>query len=234
MISISRSIALLLTYSLSFGSVHAAVEPVGAVVAARGANLGNGVVSDGATLYSGDRISTDLNGALTLRSGTSMVFLAGATQVLIHSAEHNRWAINAEITAGTIVFSALPEAVLKISVAGAAIRPATALATLGQVTILDRRSFEIHARHGPLKISYLEDTEVIPEGRSYRVELDRPDDGSSTSPPLRHPKRSSRRKLIVLFLLGGGVAAATGYVATNSGTRPVESPDCPAYQQCPK
>ena len=103
------------------------------------------------------------------------------------------------------------------------------MSTLGEITIIDRKSFEIRARRGPLKISYLRDSEIIPEGKSYRVEIDDPD---STIPPTikTRPRPTGRHKFILVFLIG---AAAFAAAATAVGfTQSYESPDCPQPNQC--
>ncbi|HEY1924044.1 MAG TPA: hypothetical protein VGG58_02245 [Candidatus Acidoferrum sp.] len=108
MLSVPRAVATLLVVSLSIFRLRAAnVETLGIVVTSRSATLGNGIVSDGATLCNGD-------------------------------------------------FSLLP---LAISAAGASLGLAARMSTLGEITLIDRKSFEIRSRRGLLKIAYFGDSE---------------------------------------------------------------------------
>jgi hypothetical protein len=71
---------------------------------------------------------------------------------------------------------------------------------------------------------------LIPEGKSYRVELD--DSTGATAPASIKTKQAhpvGRRRFILLFLLGtvaiAAVGTAAGYIQS------VESPDCPQPNQ---
>jgi len=242
-----RLITTLLVVSLSFCSspLHSAtdagtattVETLGVVVTSREATLGNGMASDGATLYNGDRLVTSPHGGLSLRSGDAMLYMSGSTQVTLHrTASHNpaitKSLIRADISSGSISFSLAPDQYFLVSAHGALIGPAAPMPTLGEITIFDRRSFEIRARRGPLKIVYRDDSEIIPEGKSYRVELD--DSPDTTAPPhsikTRQTHPAGLRRFILLFLVGTAASAATGTAA--GYVRSVESPDCPQPNQC--
>jgi hypothetical protein len=212
------------------------VETLGIVVASHFATLGNGVASDGATLFNGDRLVTASNGGLSLRSGDAMLYMSGSTQVTLHrSLSHNpaikKSLVRANVTSGSVSFSLTPDQYFLVSANGALIGPAAPMPTLGEITILGRKSFEIRARRGPLKIVYFDDSELIPEGKSYRVELDGPDD-AATKPSIKtRPYPTARRRRILLFVItAGGATAALG--AAVGYAQLVESPDCPQPSQC--
>ena len=212
------------------------VETLAIVVASHSATLGNGTASDGATLFNGDRLVTASNGGLSLRSGDAMLYMAGSTQVTLHRSQSRnpmikKSLIRANVTSGSVSFSLSPDQYFLVSAQGALIGPAAPMPTLGEITILDARSFEIRARRGPLKIVYFDDSEVIPEGKSYRVELAGPDSTTPTQPSIKtHPHPAGRRRFILLFLIGTGAIAATG--ASVGYVQSVESPDCPQPNQC--
>jgi hypothetical protein len=230
----------LLFYPTSLRSVSeptdADVETLAIVVASHSATLGNGIASDGATLFNGDRLVTAPNGGLSLRSGDAMLYMAGSTQVTLHRSQSRnptikKSLIRANVTSGSVSFSLSPDQYFLVSAQGALIGPAAPMPTLGEITILDARSFEIRARRGPLKIVYFDDSEVIPEGKSYRVELAGPDSPNPTQPPIKtRPHPSGRRRFILLFLIGTAAIAATG--ASVGYVQSVESPDCPQPNQC--
>ncbi|HEY2821984.1 MAG TPA: hypothetical protein VGJ06_13155 [Candidatus Acidoferrum sp.] len=236
-------VSLLLPSSPALPSTDTAtaadVENLGIVVASRSATLGNGIASDGATLFNGDRLVTGPNGALSLRSGDAMLYMSGGTQVTLHRTPSRnpvitKSLIRADVTSGSISFSLAPDQYFIVSAHGALIGPAAPMSTLGEITILDRRSFEIRARRGPLKIVYRDDSEIIPEGKSYRVELDDgPDTNTATSPTSIKTSRTrpaGRHRFILLFFIGVGAIAAVGTAA--GYVQSVESPDCPQPNQC--
>jgi hypothetical protein len=237
----SRPIAGLLVVSLLFtarSGLSADVETLAIVVASRDASLGNGVVSDGATLFNGDRLVTAPKGGLSLRSGSAMLYMSGSTQVTLrqfpsHNPTIKKSLIRANVTSGSVSFSLSPSEPFAVSANGALIGPAAPMSTLGEITILDRRSFEIRARRGPLKIVYYDDYELVPEGKSYRVELNDPDatPPTGTKPAIKtRPRPTGRRRFILLFLLGSAAVGATGTAV--GYTQLIESPDCPQPNQC--
>ncbi|MBV9886365.1 MAG: hypothetical protein JO119_07455 [Acidobacteria bacterium] len=242
-----RLTAALLVVSLLFSSAPSSasdateVETLGVVVTSHSATLGNGIASDGATLFNGDRLVTAPNGGLTLRSGGAMLYMSGSTQVTLHrTPSHNpaitKSLIRANVTSGSVSFSLTPDQYFLVSANGALIGPAAPMPTVGEITILDRKLFEIRARRGPLKIVYFDDSEIIPEGKSYRVELADPDttptknSTTAVTSIKTRPRPSGRRHFILLFLLGLAAVAATG--GAFGYTRSVESPDCPQPNQC--
>jgi hypothetical protein len=239
--SSSRPIAALLVVSLLFAAkpgLSADVETLAIVVASRDASLGNGVASDGATLFNGDHLVTAPDGGLSLRSGAAMLYMSGSTQVTLrqlppHNPTIQKSLIRANVTCGSVSFSLSPGEPFAVSANGALIGPAAPMSTLGEITILDRRSFEIRARRGPLKIVYYDDYELVPEGKSYRVELNDPDATNTNGPKptiKTRPHPTGRRRFILLFLLGSAAVAATGTAV--GYTQLIESPDCPQPNQC--
>ena len=213
------------------------LETLGIVVTSRDATLGNGIASDGATLYNGDHLVTAPNGGLSLRSGDAMLYMSGSTQVTLHrTASHNpvitKSLIRADVSSGSISFSLSPDQYFLVSAHGALIGPAAPMPTLGEITIIDHKAFEIRARRGPLKIVYRDDSEIIPEGKSYRVVLDdSPENtGTPTSIKTRQAHPAGRRRFILLFLIGTAAIAAVGTAA--GYIQSVESPDCPQPSQC--
>ena len=233
----SRLTAILLTLSLAVGNARANVYTLGVVMQARRAYLGSAAASAGASVYDGDRLSTDARGSLVLRSGDSTIYLSNATQVVLRGITKDAKAAQAEVAAGTVVFSMPSAATMVISSGGATIRPDTNAPTLGQITVIDQKSFQISARKGALKVSYYDDSEVVPEGNSYRVELYRSDDSPTATAIAGKPRRSNKRKRIALFLIAGGAVAAavaagvaTGGAGSNTSSgiaKDFESPDHP-------
>ena len=167
----SRLIAVLVSVSLLGGSgVLARVAVFGVVTQAHRATLSSGIVSAGASLYDGDTLATDVDGALTLRAAASMIHLGGQSRATLWAPAGIAKYAQLDLSTGTVIFSIPQAAAIEIRADGASIR-AAAESTFGQITIINASAFEIYARRGALNIQYRDETEAIAEGASYRVIL---------------------------------------------------------------
>src|SRR5262249_58232867 len=151
--------------------------------------LGHGSVSPGATLYEGDRLSTESDGALRLRSSAAMIYLSGPSAVTLRCMPENDESTEAELHSGTLLFSTSQAAAIEVRADNAFIRPATDGATIGQVIVVDPKKLYIYARRGLLIFLYHDESEIIAEGQSYRVLLDPPDDDPVAKPGDNSTKR---------------------------------------------
>jgi hypothetical protein len=226
------SVAFLVVSLTGGSSGGAKVEVFGIVTQARSATLGNASVSAGVSLYDGDTLTTDVDGALTLRAGSSMIRLGRQSRVTLRSASCGGNCAQLDLSAGTVAFAAPQAAALEIRVDQANIRPATDAATLGQIAIINGTSFEIFARRGGLKIQYRDETEVIAEGGSYRVALDSSKDEDTSTKNTRGERAktvkaaSHKGKHITLTAIGGAAAAAAAAIPL-AMSKDYESPDHP-------
>jgi hypothetical protein len=228
----SRLIAVLVSVSLLGGSgVLARVGVFGVVTQAHRATLSSGIVSAGASLYDGDTLATDVDGALTLRAAASMMHLGGQSRATLWAPAGIAKYAQLDLGAGTVIFSIPQAAAIEIRADGASIR-AAAESTFGQITIINPTTFEIYARRGGLRIQYRDETEAIAEGLSYRVVLDasNDDDSSTRTAPGEKPKpvkaTSHKRKRIVLTAIGGTAAGAASAIPM-AVLNDYESPDHP-------
>jgi hypothetical protein len=228
----SRLIAVLVSVSLLGGSgVLARVAVFGVVTQAHRATLSSGIVSAGASLYDGDTLATDVDGALTLRAAASMIHLGGQSRATLWAPAGIAKYAQLDLSTGTVIFSIPQAAAIEIRADGASIR-AAAESTFGQITIINPTTFEIYARRGGLRIQYRDETEAIAEGLSYRVVLDasNDDDSSTRTAPGEKPKpvkaTSHKRKRIVLTAIGGTAAGAASAIPM-AVLNDYESPDHP-------
>jgi hypothetical protein len=208
------------------------VDVFGIVTQARNASLSYGTISAGASVYDGDTLATDVDGTLTLRAASSMIHLGRQSRVSLRSASAADQCAQFTLSAGSVMFATPQAAAIEIRADQADIRPATQVPSSGQITIITPASFEIFARRGALKIQYRDDTEMIAEGKSYRVVLDASNDDapSAKTAPGDQPNSvkapSRKRKRILLIAIGGSVAAgasAIPWIVSND----YESPDHP-------
>jgi hypothetical protein len=228
-----RLIAALMAVSLLGGSgVLARVAVFGVVTQAHRATLSSGTVSAGASLYDGDTLATDVDGALTLRAAASMIHLGGQSRATLWAPAGIAKYAQLDLSTGTVIFSIPQAAALEIRADRASVRAAAEVPTFGQITIMNATTFEIYARRGGLKIQYRDETEAIAEGLSYRVVLDasNDDDFSTKTAPGEKPKpvkaTSHKRKRIALTAIGGTAAGAASAIPM-AVLNDYESPDHP-------
>ena len=166
----SRIIAVLLSYTLLVTPVWAAPSSsLGTVVYAYRAHVGAAQTSVGATVFSGDRLSTDQSGSVQVRAGAARLLLSSASIATLSQED----AIPAAtLTLGSATFSTANSNAFALHVASAVIRPNTNQPTIGQVTVLNPKELIVKSTRGSLSIAVEDDVREIPEGAAYRIVLD--------------------------------------------------------------
>ncbi len=166
----SRIIATLLSYTLLITPVWAAPSSsLGTVVYADRAHVGAAQTSVGATVFSGDRLSTEQSGSVQVRAGAARLLLSGASIATL-SQEYANPA--ATLTLGSATFSTANSNAFALHVASAVIRPNTNQPTIGRVTVLNAKELIVKSTRGSLSIAVDDDVREIPEGAAYRIVLD--------------------------------------------------------------
>jgi hypothetical protein len=184
--------SLLLVPLLTSSGALPPMDVFGFVTQARSASFSYGAVSAGASVYDGDTLATSANGTLTLRATSSMIHLGTRSRVTLRSASAADKFTQFTLSAGSVMFATPQAAAIEIRANQADIRPAAQVPSSGQITIITPSSFEIFARRGALKIQYRDETEMISEGKSYRVVLDAP----TTTPLLQKPRPAINPSLL--------------------------------------
>jgi hypothetical protein len=191
--------------------------PLGTVTQATGAHFNAARVSAGATIYDGDGLSTEADGALQFRSPAAVFYLPGASGVTLHGLPNGT---QAQLQTGTLVFSTARVAGMEIIADEAFIRPVADGPTVAQVTIIGPKELQISTRRGDLQFSYAGESEKLAGGSSYRILLDQPE---SSPPPSQRPPAAGREgkkfKIIVIVAIGWATEWAVHEV--------FESPDRP-------
>jgi len=225
-----RVLASLFVLVLAGGEipVHAAgVSALGVVTQASRANLASASVSTGATVYDGDSLTTASDGLLRLRTGAAQLYLPGQSGVRLYSAPGGT---RAQLTGGTLVFSSARASAMDVEIAQAHIRPASDQPTVAQISAVSARVLEVRTKRNALEFSYKGETELIPEGSSYRIVLDPTDEEASAAsaaspafPDQKGPRQGrKRRKAFIIFWTS--VGAIVGGVIIHEV---LESPDKP-------
>ena len=222
--TLHHSLALEMAVFLAWNSLPASPAVLGVVAGAERAHLNSAAVSEGATVYDGDRFSTEPGGMLLLRGDATTLDLAEESAVIVRSGANGAQNMVAELGRGTLVFRATRAAALEIAVLEALIRPLENARTIGQVTIIGPRELRIHALRGSLQFSYREETRTIAEGESYRVILDPSED----APKKKEAVNPVRRRKAFLFVgISGGAAGVAAMIFENQRHKKMESPDRP-------
>lgn len=216
-----HSVALSMAGFLAWSSLAATPSVLGVVLAAKRVHLNTTAVTVGATVYDGDRFSTETGGMLQLRSGMAMVELAGESVASVQNPPNGAQGVEVELGKGTLVFSTAQAASLNVIALKASIRAAADTRTFAQITVTGPTELRIRAQRGALQFYYRGETETMAEGKTYRVILDPPDDAPNDKnppPPARPPKAF---KIVII-----GEAAAAIALGIYESREP-ESPDRP-------
>jgi len=170
-ISIAKSLlALLVSASLVTAPVWAAPSSsLGIVVYADRAQVGAAQASVGATVFSGDRLTTAQSGSVQVRASAARLLLSGASSVTLSQDDITP---AATLTVGSATFSTANSKAFALHVASAVIRPNSNQPTIGQVTVLNPKELIVKSTRGSLSIAVEDDVREIPEGAAYRVVLD--------------------------------------------------------------
>ena len=162
--------AILLSLSLLPLSLWATPSAAfGTVVFVNRARVGSARASIGATVFSGDSLSTDEVGSIQVRAGAARLLLASASIATLSQDEASP---AATLSAGTATFSTANSKAFVLHVASATIRPNTDQPTIGKVTVLNPKELVVKSVRGALQIAVEDDVREIPEGEAYRVVLD--------------------------------------------------------------
>lgn len=164
------SVAILLSSTLLTSPLYSAPSAAyGTVVFANRASLGDATASVGATVFSGDRLSTDPVGSIQIRAGAARLLLASSSSATLAQDDKNH---SATLTAGTATFSTANSKAFALHFASATIRPNTDQPTIGKVTIVSAKELIVESVRGSLQIAVEDDVREIPEKAAYRVVLD--------------------------------------------------------------
>ncbi len=224
---LNSSLAALLSLSLVTAPAFASPSSsLGTVVYADRALVGTAVASAGATVFGGDRLSTDPSGSVQIRAGAARLQLASSTIATLMNDDAGP---AATLNAGSATFSTANSKAFSVRFANALISPATDQPTIGRVTVLGPKEFVVKSTRGALTIAVEDDVREIPEGAGYRIVLDTsaaaPDPqgprGAGTKGIGGPPVKAAKNKFIWYAI---AVTAAVSVWAIHEA---LESPDRP-------
>jgi len=165
---------LLLVLILSLGLVSpllAQTQPqnpaLGIVVRSSQASIGSAAALDGASVYSGDYLSTEENGSLLVRVGALSVELESSSALHIYRAPYGAVV---ELNRGSVIYTTPGgKENLVIVASDVRITPDASLADLGRVTIENPCEIIVYSQRGQANAKAGKETHLVEEGRAYRV-----------------------------------------------------------------
>ena len=218
-----EAIAALISAGLLLTPVWGAssTSGLGMLVYADRAHVGAAPASVGATIFDGDRLSTEQTGSVQMRAGAARLLLNGA--IIATLGDDNGMPI-ATLANGSVIFSTAKSDALAIHFGNAVIRSQKDGPTVGQVTILNAKQLVVKSTRGALTVTVDDDSRVVPEGMAYRIVLDpgaEPQPRAAARGPQGPPIKAGRSKFVWYAI---GAAAIVTYLAVSEA---LESPDRP-------
>jgi hypothetical protein len=143
------------------------LSPAGVVTVASNATIGNGAVSEGATVFSGDLLKTGDQGHLSLQSGTVQLVLGENSSARVFK---NLNRILVEIERGTLVYTTKgANEDLMLFALDIRIVPKTGVPAAGQISIVSRCDVSVTAVRSTIDVTSGREAKTIEETKSFRV-----------------------------------------------------------------
>ncbi|HUL35847.1 MAG TPA: hypothetical protein VL128_18335 [Candidatus Eisenbacteria bacterium] len=160
------TLLLSLTSGLSASSQAPSV-PLGIIGNAVAARIGNSTASEGATVYSGDSLSTADNGVLLVRVGALSAELQPNSSAHIY---HAPYGAVLELDSGSVVYST-PGGSQNIVIVASDVRvtPAANRPDFGRVTIDDPCNVSVQSQNGEADVRVGSESKTVEAGKAYRV-----------------------------------------------------------------
>jgi hypothetical protein len=197
-------------------------SPWGVVVASNRARISDSNAAIGASVYDTDQLATEGPGSLQVRSNNAQLYLAGDTDATVMATGPTPCA---SLLFGTAMFSTGRGASFGLCFGDARVYPQSAAPVAGQVTVVSPKELLVSSRRGSLTVTVGDETQIVPEGKSYRVFLDTPA-GPEDAPgpgPGGHKTLGAIKRARFLMVVSAGTAIITGFAIDEV----LESPDMP-------
>jgi len=156
------ALSLLLACTPLLASKNPTTTPLGTVIAADRAHVGEASAEVGTTVYRGDRVSTDRQGSMQVRAGAARLLLMSSSAAIV---DDNEGAPSVKLVLGTAAFSTGNAHAFTLYASKAAIRPQTDAPTIATVTYVNDKELLVTARRGGLTVTVEDEVQVIPRGQ---------------------------------------------------------------------
>jgi hypothetical protein len=222
-------LSLLFFVSTAMG---ASAPPVGTITSALGAHVGAASATVGATVFGGDKLSTQQTGTLQMRAGAARLMLSASSMATV--AADSNGTPSATLQQGTAIFSTANAKAFVLYASTAQIRPETDAPTVAQVTFVNSKELVVRSTRGSLAITVDGETQYVPEGTSYRVILDPDSYLETAATPAEQgpagagskgrggpPLKAGRSRFLLIAIIVTGIATGVAiYEVLQSPSRP--------------
>jgi hypothetical protein len=150
-----------------FAQSQAQAPALGMIVKAVDASIGSAAASDGASIYSGDELSTSDKGSLLLRVGPLSLELEASSGVHIYRAPYGAVV---ELNHGSVIYTT-PGGSQNIVIVASDVRvtPDVTLPDLGRVSMDNPCEITVHSQRGKADVLVGRESRVVEESKAYRV-----------------------------------------------------------------
>jgi hypothetical protein len=206
---LNSSLAVLLGVVMAGAPVMAAPAnpasaPLGVVVQADGAMLGEDATSGGATIYDGDLLQTQGTGTLRASLGGPQMYLRQGTSAEVHRLANG---FSADLKSGTVVISSKQGQAFELLADGAIVRPSGTDPVVAQVSRISAHEVLLSSNRGVLKVTMGEEVKTVEAGASYRMEVE-----TDTADPASQggPFHTARNRFVWVAIIAVSAATAVG------------------------
>ena len=146
---------------------QAATPALGVVTKATAAHIGNAAAAEGATVYSGDYLSTGDGGALQVHVGSLSLELQNNSSAHIYRAPYGAIV---ELNSGSALYTT-PGGHENLVIVASDVRvtPVLALADFGRVSIDDPCKVTVSSERGQTDVHVGSESKLLEQGKAYRV-----------------------------------------------------------------
>jgi len=140
---------------------------LGLIVKASVASVGNAPTSEGASIYSGDYLSTGDNGSLLLRMGPLSLELEASSGAHVYRSPYGAVV---ELNHGSVIYTA-PGGSQNLVIVAADVRvtPDIAQPDMGRVTIDNPCEVSVYSQRGQASVLVGKESRLVEQGKAYRV-----------------------------------------------------------------
>ena len=141
--------------------------PLGLVAKAQNAQIDKAAASEGATIFSGDYLSTDNGGSLLIRVGSLSLNLESASGAHIYRTPYGAIV---ELDEGSVVYTTTGNGENIVVVANdVRVTPVLLMADLGRVSINDPCNVTVYSQRGQVNVQSGSESHFVQEGKAFKV-----------------------------------------------------------------
>ncbi len=213
-------VSLLLAGLLIVAPAMGAPRALGMVLDGQHARVGKVVASSGVTVFAGDTLMTDVNGALRVRVGAAQIYLRENSRAKL---DEVLGGVSAELERGIVGFASSGDESVNVLANGVQIRPRNSNPTHGQVLLVSPSELVVTSVSGEIEVLVDNDSHIVPSNSSYRVLLEQDPQAVEGA-----GAQAARRAKLVGNIVGWSIVGAAVAAVVIYNTRGNSGPVSPA------